>query len=118
MRIDVESPRTPRRGRSSATTRLRDALGDLAQGRAEIVRHQERNWASITFAGTRHTLEIAFQGSEAIMAGEHLIDALPDHEFTLPGQIVADATVTGVAHTLLPEPCMQVTVELLLLEDA
>ena len=41
---------------------------------------------------------------------------LPEHEFALPGQLVADAAVTAVDHRLEP-PRMQVSCELLLLEE-
>jgi hypothetical protein len=42
---------------------------------------------------------------------------LPEHEFMLPGQLVADAAVTEVDHRLIPEPRLTVSVELLLLEE-
>jgi len=61
---------------------------------------------------------IAFTGAEAVAAGEAFIDALPDHEFTIPRQLVADAAVVAVEHTTLPEQRLEVTAELLLLEDA
>jgi len=43
---------------------------------------------------------------------------LPDHEFSIPGQLVADATVSEVTSSTLPYPRMVVTCALLLLEDA
>jgi len=46
-----------------------------------------------------------------------LIAELPDHEFALPGQLVADASVSAVDHALAPSPRLTVTCELLLLED-
>ncbi|MFM6949560.1 MAG: hypothetical protein ACKOW1_00910 [Novosphingobium sp.] len=97
---------------------LLSALFDLAQGQAELLRHSERNWASATFAGTRHTVALAFSGATAIAAGEELIAALPDHEFAIPGQLVADAAVLSVDQVALPQPCMVVELGLLLLEEA
>jgi hypothetical protein len=97
---------------------LLSALLELGGGKGELVRHSERNWASVTFAGTRHSVVIAFTGAEAVTAGEAFIDALPDHEFTIPRQLVADAAVVAVEHTTLPEQRLEVTAELLLLEDA
>lgn len=97
---------------------LLSALLELGDGKGELVRHSERNWASITFAGTRHSVVIAFTGAEAVAAGEAFIDALPEHEFAIPRQLVADAAVVAVDHTALPEPRLEVTAELLLLEDA
>lgn len=117
MRVDLDNPIAPRRPRLSTPARLREALSQLAGGHARIERHTERSWASITFAGTRHTLELVFEGPDAVEAGEMLIDALPEHEFALPGQFVADANVIGVEQVMLPIPLMQVSVELLLLED-
>jgi hypothetical protein len=97
---------------------LLSALLDLGQGKGELVRHSERSWASVTFSGTRHTVVLAFTGTEAVAAGEALIDVLPDHEFTIPRQLVADAAVVAVDHSALPEPRLEVTAELLLLEEA
>ncbi|MXO64270.1 hypothetical protein GRI91_00650 [Altererythrobacter endophyticus] len=89
----------------------------MSDGHAEFLSLKEQGWASITFTGSRHTISMRFRGEAAIAAGETLIAALPDHEFTLPGQLVADAAVVAVDHTLLPEPCLCVEAELLLLED-
>lgn len=96
---------------------LLSAVLNLAGGRGELLRHAEQSWASVTFSGTRHTVALAFTGAEAIAAGEAFIDALPEHEFTVPRHLVADAAVVAVDHTTLPKPRLEVTVELLLLED-
>lgn len=96
---------------------LISAVTDLAGGKAELLRHVEQPWASVTFSGTRHTMALAFTGAEAVAAGEGFIAALPEHEFTIPRQLVADAAVVSVEHTTLPEPKLTVEVELLLLED-
>lgn len=108
-------PATRRRGH---TGRLEAALIALAGGHGRVLDHRERSWASITFAGTRHTLRIAYETPEAIEGGEVLIAGLPDHEFALPGRLVADATVSAVDHALAPAPSLTVTCELLLLDDA
>lgn len=110
--------RTIRSVRRSPWMQLLSALLDLAQGKAELLRHSERGWASVTFSGTRHAVSLAFTGTEALAAGEAFIAALPEHEFALARQLVADATVILVEHTMLPEPRLEVEVELLLLEDA
>lgn len=94
------------------------AVTELAGPHAELIRHTERGWASITFSGTRHLMLLAFPGAEAIEAGERFIAALPEHEFTIPRQLVADAAVIAADHTTLPESKLVVEIELLLLEDA
>jgi len=106
-------PTRPRRGTADD---LREALLDLAQGRATVVTHSEKRWASVTFTGARHRLELAFDGAEAVEAGELFIALLPEHEFAIPDQLVADAAVTKVDHRLDP-PLMRVSCELLLLEE-
>lgn len=50
-------------------------------------------------------------------AGEDFIADLPEHEFSIPGQLVAEARVTEVEHRLLPTPRIVVQCEMLLLED-
>ena len=122
MSSDVPPLHPPRSGlrtvRRSTTDRLREALLALAEQRGEVLVHREKAWASITFAGTRHTLSLRFTGSEAVAAGERFVAALPEHEFAIPGQLVADATVSEVEHRLLPELQLTVGCELLLLEEA
>jgi hypothetical protein len=97
---------------------LLDQIDALASGSAKVLRHAEKAWASITFEGSRHTLELLFDGGAAVAAGEAFIAALPEHEFAIPGQLVADATITRAEHVLLPHPCLTVECELLLLKDA
>lgn len=97
---------------------LIEAITALAGGQAQLTHHVERGWASVTFAGTRHTMMLAFAGSEAVAAGEYLIAQLPEHEFAIPRQLVADAAVVSVEHDILPEPKLVVEIELLLLDDA
>lgn len=106
------------RARRTTGDRLYEALLVLAEAQAGLLSHKETPWASITFAGSRHELMLDFAGPEAVAAGERFIAALPDHEFAIPGQLVADASVSEVSHTLLPAPRMIVTATLLLLEEA
>lgn len=115
----TSSPRLPELSphmRRNAGDRVRAALLDLAKGQARIASHSERSWASITFAGARHKVALEFEGEGAVHAGELFIALLPDHEFAIPRQFVADAAVTAVDHRLEP-PWMQVCCELLLLEE-
>lgn len=114
LRSHARIHRSPSRG---GWMRLLGQVLTLAEGRAELVRHGERPWASATFSGTRHTIALSFSGAEAIEAGERLIAAVPDHEFDIPGQLVADAAIVEAHHTLVPAPELSVELEILLLED-
>ena len=121
MQLDPADPvliaAAPRPARTRPWMALLSALLRLGEGKADLVSPAERPWASVTFSGTRHTVRLAFAGTEAVNAGERLIDALPEHEFAIPRQLVADAAVLAVTHTVLPEPRLEVEVELLLLDD-
>ncbi len=117
MSREADTPRPPRNRRTSAD-RLRSALAEIHGNQGRILTHTEKPWASITFAGTRHSLALLFTGEEAVAAGEIFVAELPDHEFAIPGQLVADAGVIEVAHRLLPEPRMVVQCALLLLEES
>ncbi|WP_374414034.1 hypothetical protein [Novosphingobium colocasiae] len=123
MHCDPDQTRFTRRAdpllpRRSPWLALLSQVMALAQGQGQLLRHAERGWTSATFTGSRHVIEMEFTGSEAIAAGEHYIRTLPDHEFAVPGHLVADATIIETDHTQLPQPRLTITAELLLLEDA
>jgi hypothetical protein len=60
-----------------------------------LIHVQEREWASVTFSGARYTIQLSVpareQGRPPLLAA---IAALPEHEFTLRGVIVADCSAT------------------------
>ncbi|MDT0575042.1 hypothetical protein RM533_02450 [Croceicoccus sp. F390] len=111
------SRRPPRRRARCNADRLADAVLALSGHAAALVIHTQMPWASITFSGARHTMKLVFSGQGAVRAGEAFIAALPDHEFGILGQLVADAAVKAVESRWLPEPWMNVDIELLMLED-
>ena len=118
--IEVKSALQPApafRPRRTTADRVRTALMVLTGGAGTLITHEEKPWASITFAGTRHEVVLEFCGAEAVVGGEELIERLPDHEFTIPGQLVADATVTKVDHRFGAMERLEVTAVLLLLEE-
>lgn len=53
----------------------------------------ETAWASVTFAGARHRLLVSLDGSGATEAAADFLSDLPDLEWPLAGQIVADVAV-------------------------
>lgn len=114
----VKTERKPWLALVNAVMALAKGAGETgAETGGELLHHAERPWASATFSGSRHTIALHFSGEAAIAAGERLIALLPEHEFTLPGQLVADATVVSARQQMLPEPLLHVEVELLLVED-
>jgi hypothetical protein len=99
------------------SVQLLDAVMRLASEYGELISHAERPWASATFHGTRHTITLIFNGKDGAASGEEFIATLPEHEFTIRGQLVADAVVNEVTHVTLPVERMVVEVDLLLLAD-
>ena len=59
---------------------------------AQIIRSQERPWASVTFSGARHWIKLHVP-SDWVAALEA---ELPEADFTLPGQLVADLAITAM----------------------
>lgn len=112
-----KSASSPPRPRRSLGDRVRAALMQLANGRGAILSHEEKAWASITFSGSRHALVLEFVGADSVAAGEELIALLPDHEFAIPGHLVADAAIQTVEHRFGKEDRLTVTAVLLLLEE-
>lgn len=80
-------------GTSATATRLIAATLAVAGPQAELIGAHEREWASATFSGARHRIELRLwlDGPDARLAPALL--ALPDHEFELPREIVADCTI-------------------------
>ncbi|MEO6093557.1 MAG: hypothetical protein ABIT04_02870 [Novosphingobium sp.] len=122
MRIDFDADRAISAGVTSRREArpwlpLLNAVLGLAGSHAQLLSHGERAWASITFAGSRHTIALTFAGEDGAAAAEAFIAALPEHEFSIRGRLVADATVVSVDHALLPAPSVTVQAEFLLLDD-
>ncbi len=122
MRIDPGSHRamigaTAVRRQPRAWLRVINAVLALAGEQAELIRHSERPWASVTFSGTRQSLQLLFAGTAGAEAAERFIEALPEHEFAIPGKLVADAVIVAVTQETLPEPQITLEAELLLLDD-
>jgi hypothetical protein len=105
------------RPRRTLADRVRSGLMAITGGAGTVLAHEEKAWVSITFAGTRHEVVLEFLGADAVAAGEELIERLPDYEFTIPRQLVADATVTKVDHRFGAMERLEVTAVLLLLEE-
>lgn len=111
---EADAPVRPARG---PWLQIVTQILQLAGPRADFLRHGERPWSSATFSGARHTIALAFVGESAVQDGELFLEALPEHEFTIPRHLVADATLRGIEHTNGPDPRMTLEIEILLLDD-
>jgi len=97
---------------------LKRELADLGAEAGALMMHAQTEWQSATFSGVRHRLAYVFDGDDAVAQGLALLDRLPDHRFTIPHQLVADATVTEVDHRLAEPQRLEVTLELMLLDKS
>ena len=67
-------------------------------GTADLIESQERPWASATFSGARHVITVRVPLDDADSPASALLAKLPDYEFDLAGEIVADCVVTMQRH--------------------
>ena len=79
-----------------------------------------RAWSSATFDGERHRFDLRLHGDAGEIgdALERLMADLPEHEFDLTGQIVAEARLTSVR--VDPDPqvaALALTIEVLTVVD-
>lgn len=57
----------------------------------------QTEWASVTFSGARHHVQIDFAGDGAVGAAADLLADLPELEFEIPRHIVADVALLAEA---------------------
>lgn len=93
------------------------AICALVEDRCLVVLHREVPWASVTFSGSRHEIELQFNGDEDIAMGETLIAMLPEHEFSIDRKVVVDALVLWTEMRTYPANALGVKFELLVLDD-
>ncbi|MDO6416355.1 hypothetical protein Q4F19_18360 [Sphingomonas sp. BIUV-7] len=85
-------PPSARSGRPGAREELIAALAARGGEESDVRALPSRNWASATFSGARHRLEICLPSAAAVAAFE---DGLADAQFALRGHLVADIVVAG-----------------------
>jgi len=91
--MPVERARLKARPQSPGSLIARQ-IEALAGNRVSVTMKRERPWASITFAGTRHSFAVDWEGTAKPDVMHNLAKALADHEFAIPGYFVADILVT------------------------
>ena len=60
-----------------------------------LTHYRSTDWQSLTFVGERHEMQFRIPGPEAETIFGLMTGKLPDQEFTIPGQLVADILVYG-----------------------
>ena len=91
----------------AAILRAVAAIAGPLGARIVIEELRARDWASLTLTGTRHELDVRFDGPGAAAALAVLGERLPSEAIAIAGQIVAEAVVEpgtadddGVAMTI------------------
>jgi hypothetical protein len=101
--------------RLATATRLAHALGNSARDAGcavTVVDQTERPWSSATFTGATHVVQLSAPPGAALDAW---LAGLPEREWTLPGQLVADCSVTPDGDTA---DARTITVAFLLIAEA
>lgn len=102
--------------RHDPATALIRAVLSLAKGDAALEEHRGTAWASATFTGMRHAMRLRFEGASAIETGQWLAGILPEHEFRMPGHLVADIVVADTHRRHEGAPSMTLIIEALTVE--
>jgi hypothetical protein len=96
--------RGPDVGTRLARAIVAGAPGVVVTGRGAVP------WASVTFAGARHTVMLEAPATPAV---ERWLADLPEAEFSLPGHLVADIAIVAMSATA---ERLSVTIEALTVE--
>lgn len=62
-----------------------------------LMEFRSEAWNSLTFDGERHRISLRVPGPGAEAVLYRLLDGLADHEFAIPGHVVADIACNGDA---------------------
>lgn len=81
------------RHKDIAARLVRTVVGGIGP-QATLLKADEREWASATFSGARHGLDLVITLPAADTPPPAFLGRLPEWEFDLPGEIVADCAVT------------------------
>lgn len=92
---------------------LTRAVINLLPG-AAVVGCKRQAWHSATFSGERVILTLTLEGADSGLRYQHFAKELPEAEFTLRRQCVADILVTGQIERA---DGLEVTVEALLIDE-
>ncbi|MDX3910729.1 MAG: hypothetical protein QHC67_13060 [Sphingobium sp.] len=99
-----------------STRRLLRSLLDLTG--PDVLAHcrETTPWASALYDGTRHLIELELTGEDAALRAEALAQLLPNAEFLIMGNIVADLAVDE--HVVLDAQRHRLDLSVLTIADA
>lgn len=105
---------------SDATTALLRAISvNFVNLEPVIEEIRSRDWASGTFAGTRHEWTFRIEGEGAEAAADTFLDGIDEAEFDLRGHILADIALVKQERTSGTDgPLVRISLEALTVADA
>lgn len=105
-----------RKENSVATRRLLRGLADLSGPEATLNCTSSTPWASGLYDGTRHLIELDLTGENAAEQAHRLAQMLPNAEFLLIGNVVADLAIDN--HVVLDAQHHRLELSVLTIADA
>jgi hypothetical protein len=82
---------------AAALLRVLIARAGAPRDRILLSDAQSVDWRSLTFTGERHQIQLRVSGPDSKQVVERICAGLEDAEFSIPGVIVADIGVAGIA---------------------
>lgn len=103
---------------AAAAALLRGLLDRVSVTRDRILLTDGRSvdWQSLTFVGERHEIRLRIIGPRSETLVAQLCRGIEDHEFDLPGLIVADIAIRG-APVPQPDGSTLLSIEALTIEE-
>lgn len=80
---------------TAASMRLGVTFVNLVSG-ATLLHAAGEPWRSLDLVGERHQFRLQLSGPHSAEIAGRITQTLPDHEFAVPGLLVADAVVAGI----------------------
>ncbi|QNM83481.1 hypothetical protein H8M03_03865 [Sphingomonas sabuli] len=69
--------------------------GGVKRDRILLTEFRSTDWQSLTFVGEQHQISLRLPSSDADALAALLVDGIEDHEFEIPGHVVADIVLVG-----------------------
>lgn len=65
----------------------------VKRDRILLTEFRSTDWQSLTFIGEQHKICLRIPGADSLEIASGLIDGIEEHEFPVPGHVVADIAV-------------------------
>ena len=85
----------------------------LLPATVSVVQHRSTPWASATFTGARHDIDLTVEGPDAPCKARFFVESAPTADYAINGHLVADVVVTTY---LVANNVVQLSVEILTVE--